>query len=241
MTMQYLQHLLEYTDAPLLYALVLGLLTAISPCQFARNITAIGYLSRDLQNRKRIFVNGLFYTLGNAGGYLTIGIILFLGASKFNISKLLISYGNFVTGLLLLVAGIIMLDLVKISLPEWSWLNRAIQNRNFSGNKLDSALLGFFFALSFCPYNAALFFGMLIPLTITSVWGLTLPVMYSVAAGLPVIIVAYLIAFSVAGIGSVYNKVKVFQVWLNRLVAVIFIVSGIYFIYLFLLPRFFTS
>jgi len=239
--MQFLQDLLENTDAPLLYALILGFLTAISPCQLARNITVIGYLSRDLQNKNIIFVNGLFYTLGNATGYLSIGIILFLGASKFHISRILVSHGNIIIGLLLLIAGIFMLDLIKINSRAGGWFVRTIQKKNYRGNKLDSALLGFFFALSFCPYNAALFFGMLIPMTISSVWGLTLPIIYSVAAGLPVIFIAYFIAFSVAGIGTVYNKLKVFQVWLNRIVACIFIATGIYFIYLFLLPRFFSG
>ena len=91
------------------------------------------------------------------------------------------------------------------------------------------------FALSFCPYNAALFFGMLMPLTIASAWGLYLPVVYSAASGLPVIVISYLLAFSIAGIGSFYNKVRTFQIWFNRIVAIIFISSGVYFIILFCL------
>jgi threonine/homoserine/homoserine lactone efflux protein len=74
---------------------------------------------------------------------------------------------------------------------------------------------------------------MLIPLSIKSAGGLYLPVVYSLSAGLPVIIIAWLIAYSVSGIGAFYNKVKVFQVWFNRIVAGIFIVAGLYFIYRF--------
>jgi cytochrome c-type biogenesis protein len=240
MTMQFLQDLLENTDTPLLYALILGLLTAISPCQFARNITAISYISRDIQDMTRVFLNGLFYALGNAAGYSSIGIILFLGASKFQISRVLVSYGNIIMGLLLFIVGIFMLEVIKFRIPAGGWIMEKIQERKYGGTRLDSALLGFLFALSFCPYNAALFFGMLIPLTITSTWGLFIPAVYSLAAGVPVLIIAYLLAFSVAGIGSFYNKVKVFQVWFNRLVAGIFIATGIYFIYQFLLQRFFT-
>jgi len=236
--MHHLQDLLNNTEVPLFYALILGLLTAISPCQFARNITAIGYISRDIQNPGKVFVNGLFYTLGNAAGYLTIGVILFLGASKFNVSKALISSGNILMGLVLLLGGILMLDLINIRFPGGGRLMKAIQERRFRGNKTDSALLGFILSLSFCPYNAALFFGMLIPMTIASAKGLYLPIVYSITTGLPVAIVAYLIAFSVAGIGSFYNKVRLFQEWFNRVVAAIFIVLGIYFIYHFF-ERFF--
>ncbi len=236
--MQHLQDLLNNTEVPLFYALLLGLLTAISPCQFARNITAIGYISRDIQNPGKVFVNGLFYTLGNAAGYLTIGVILFFGASKFNVSKALISSGNIIMGLILLFGGILMLDIIKIRSSGGGKLMRLVEERRFRGNKTDSALLGLILSLSFCPYNAALFFGMLIPMTIASIKGLYLPVVYSITTGLPVAIVAYLLAFSVGGIGSFYNKVRVFQVWFNRVVAAIFIILGIYSIYHFF-ERFF--
>jgi len=237
--MHYLQDLLNSTEVPLLYALILGLLTAISPCQFARNITAIGYISRDIQNPGKVFVNGLFYTLGNAAGYLIIGVILYLGASKFSISKALISSGNILMGFVLLFGGILMLDIIKIRFPEGGRLMRMIEKRRFRGNKIDSALLGFILSLSFCPYNAALFFGMLIPMTISSIRGLYLPIVYSVATGLPVAIIAYLLAFSVAGIGAFYNKIRLFQVWFNRIVAGIFIAAGTYFTYLYLFRRLF--
>jgi len=232
-----LQELLNNTDAPLLYALILGLLTAISPCQFARNITAIGYLSRDIENPGKVFVNGLFYTLGNAVGYVAIGLVLFLGASKFNVSRTLISCGNVITGIVLLAGGMLMLDIIKIKIPEGGRLMKMIQERRFRGNSADSALLGFILSLSFCPYNAALFFGMLIPMTVASIKGLYLPVVYSITTGLPVAIVAFLLAFSVSGIGTFYKKVRTLQVWFNKIVAVLFIIIGIYFIYLFVLQH----
>jgi len=235
--MHYLQELLSRTEVPFFYALTLGLLTAVSPCQFARNITAIGYIGRDIQNPVKVFVNGLFYTLGNAAGYMILGVILFIGASKFNVSRALISYTNIVMGIILVLGGILMLDIVKINFPEGGRLIKMVQERRFRSNKADSALLGFILSLSFCPYNAALFFGMLIPMTIGSAGGLYLPLVYSLTTGLPVAIVAYLLAFSVSGIGAFYNRIKDFQVWFNRTVAVIFIITGIYFIYLFVLQH----
>jgi threonine/homoserine/homoserine lactone efflux protein len=236
--MHYLQELLNRTEAPFLYALILGLLTAVSPCQFARNITAIGYISRDIQHPWKVFVNGIFYTLGNAAGYVILGLILYFGASKFNVSRALISSGNIFMGIILLSGGILMLDIIKIRFPEGGWLMKKIQERRFKGNKTDSALLGFILSLSFCPYNAALFFGMLIPMTVASAGGLYLPFVYSITTGLPVAIVAYLLAFSVSGIGAFYNRITAFQIWFNRIVAVIFIITGIYFIYQFVLQHY---
>jgi cytochrome c-type biogenesis protein len=238
MTMEFLQNLLDNTNAPFVYAVILGLLTAISPCQLAANITAVAFISRDISNKRRVFVNGLFYALGNAFGYSSIGIILFFGASKFRVSKILISNGKIIMGLLLIIIGFLMLDIIKLEFPGIGKLAEKIQNRLNHANKLNAALLGFFFAVTFCPYNAVLFFGMLIPLTITSVFGLYLPLVYSLTSGLPVIIIAYLLAFSISGIGNFYNKIRVFQKWFNRVVAIIFIAVGVYFLYVFF-SRFF--
>ena len=182
-------------------------------------------------------MNGLFYTLGNAAGYMILGVILFIGASKFNVSRALISSGNIVMGIILVSGGILMLDIVRIKFPEGGKLIKMIQERRFRGNKTDSALLGFILSLSFCPYNAALFFGMLIPMTVASAKGLYLPFIYSVTTGLPVAVIAFILAFSVSGIGAFFNKVRIFQAWFNRIVAVIFIITGIYFIFLFVLQH----
>ena len=73
--MEFLQELLENTQLSILSAFLLGLMTAISPCPLATNITAIGYLSKDIDSQKRVFYNGLIYTLGRAITYTSIGII----------------------------------------------------------------------------------------------------------------------------------------------------------------------
>ncbi len=61
---EFLNNLYANTSAPVVSALVLGLLTAISPCPMATNITAIGFIGKDIGNRNRVFYNGLIYTLG---------------------------------------------------------------------------------------------------------------------------------------------------------------------------------
>lgn len=45
--MEFLQSLLDSSQLPLFTAFILGLLTAISPCPLATNITAIGFISRN--------------------------------------------------------------------------------------------------------------------------------------------------------------------------------------------------
>ena len=54
----------ESLNIPVLSALFLGLLTAISPCPMATNIAAIAYVSRRVTSRKYAVMTGILYTLG---------------------------------------------------------------------------------------------------------------------------------------------------------------------------------
>jgi threonine/homoserine/homoserine lactone efflux protein len=95
----------------------------------------------------------------------------------------------------------------------------------------DAVLLGLVFALAFCPYSGVLYFGMLVPITVASASGLYLPVVFAIATGIPVIIFAWVLAYTVSGIGNIYNKVKSFEIWFRRFIAVLFIAVGIYYIF----------
>ena len=89
------------------------------------------------------------------------------------------------------------------------------------------------FAMTFCPYSGVLYFAMLIPMTITSISGLYLPVVFAIATGLPVIIFAWLLAYAVVNVGTLYNQIKTFELWFRRVVAVLFILVGAYYIAVF--------
>jgi cytochrome c-type biogenesis protein len=233
--MEYLQNLLDNTSAPILYAFILGLMTAISPCPLATNITAIGFISKDIENKKRIFLNGLLYTLGRAISYTGLGIILYFGASKFHVAKFFQLYGERILGPLLIIIGVIMLDLIKIKIPGIGRMSEHIEKKSKSGSGWRALLLGIIFALAFCPYSGVLYFGMLIPMSINSPDGLFLPFIFAIATGLPVIIIAYILAFSVSSIGGFYHKIKIFEKWFRRIVAVAFIIVGLYYVYIFYL------
>ena len=227
--MEFLTNLLENSTMPWLTALLLGLMTAISPCPLATNITAVGFISRDIENRNRVFINGLFYTLGRAITYTVIALIIFLGADQFKFSGFFQRYGEKIVGPLLIIIGLFMLDIIKIKFPEFNRLISRMQNKKKWGY-LDAVLLGLVFALAFCPYSGVLYFGMLVPLTVATASGLYLPIVFAIATGIPVIIIAWVLAYTVSGIGNVYNKIKSFELWFRRIIAVLFIVVGIYYI-----------
>ena len=192
--MEYLQTLLDNSEIPIITAFLLGLLTAVSPCPLATNITAIGFISKDINNRNRIFTNGILYTLGRVLAYSTSGAILIAilrkGADMFAIQKGISEWGE------LLLAPALM-------------------------------LIGLFMA--FCPTSGLFYFGMLIPMSAMESEGYLLPVIFALATGLPVMLVAWILAYSVAGIGKFYNRVQTFQKGFNYMVAILFILVGIYY------------
>lgn len=228
--MEFLQQLVDNSNWPIFTALILGLMTAISPCPLATNITATAYLSKDIENKKRVFLNGIYYTLGRTFSYTALGMIFYFGASQFQVARFLQNIGGAWLGIVLIIIGILMLDVIKFNIPGSSKLNAKIGEKRRKNNYLNAFLLGVLFALAFCPYSGVLYFGVLIPMTIAAPSGLILPVVFAVATGVPVVIIAYLLAFSMSNVSKFYNKMGSFQKWFKRIAAAIFIAVGIYYI-----------
>ncbi|HEY9115241.1 MAG TPA: aromatic aminobenezylarsenical efflux permease ArsG family transporter [Bacteroidales bacterium] len=227
--MEFLTNLFDNNSIPFISALILGLMTAISPCPLATNITAIGFISKDIQDRKKVFYNGLVYTLGRTVSYTLLAIVLFYSADQFQISGFFQKYGEKIIGPVLILIGLVMLNLIKIKFPGLSSLSNKVESNGKKGF-WGVFVLGIVFALAFCPYSGVLFFGMLMPMTISSGNAIVLPFAFAIATGIPVIMFAWLIAFTLSNVGSFYNKIKSFEIWFRRVIAVLFIAVGIYYI-----------
>src|SRR5690554_3273939 len=121
-----------------------------------------------------------------------------------------------------------MLGVIKLNIPGLDGLNKNMEERAHKGF-WGVLLLGIVFALAFCPYSGVLYFGMLIPMTVSSASGLYLPLVFALATGIPVILFSWLIAYSVGSIGGVYHKMHRFETWFRRIVAVLFLLVGVYY------------
>lgn len=227
--MEWIQSLLDSSTIPMLTAFLLGILTAISPCPLATNITAVGYISKNIESRRRIFWGGLLYTLGRVVAYTVLGIVLISilreGASIFAIQKTIAHYGEMFISPILILIGLFMLYAGKLNLPKFGYRGNGVK----TGNGWGAFLLGVLFALSFCPTSAVFYFGMLIPMATTESEGVLLPILFAIATGLPVIIVSWVLAFSFNSLGKFYNQMKIFQKWFSIVVALLFIAAGIYY------------
>ena len=220
--MDFLQSLLDNSSIPTITAFILGILTAVSPCPLATNITAIGFISKDIENHHRIFINGLLYTFGRIVSYTVLGFILIPilreGASMFMVQKAVSKYGEMLIAPALIIIGIFMLDIIKLNLPKINIGGESLKKRTKGG--WGAMLLGVLFALAFCPTSGVFYL---------------LPAIYAIATGLPVILVAWILAYSVAGLGKFYNRMQIFEKWFRKIVAILFIAVGIYYAVVFYL------
>ncbi|SDW24557.1 Cytochrome c biogenesis protein CcdA [Lutibacter oricola] len=231
--MDVLQSLLDNYNIPILSAFLLGLMTAISPCPLATNITATAFISKNITNKKKVFLSGIVYSLGRAVSYSLIGLILFFGASKFHIARFFHQNGEKYLGPLLIIIGLIMLNIIRLNFLNKSNFTEKLSQKFSDKGLLGSFVIGVLFALAFCPYSGALYFGMLIPMTISSVEGLYLPIVFAIGTGLPVILFTYLLAFAAGSVSVFYNKIKIIEKWMRYVAGVVFIITGTYYVLIF--------
>ena len=230
--MDWLQTLLDNSSTPVLTAFLLGLLTALSPCPLATNIAAIGFIGKDIENRKTHFPErSSFIRWDVSFSYTLLGVVLIMilkeGSSMFGIQKTIGTWGELVLGPLLLVIGLFMLFGDKLNLPKFGFNGNAEGLARKGG--WGALMIGILFALAFCPTSGVFYFGMLIPMSATATAGYLLPVVFAIATALPVLAVAWILAFSVQQMGSFYGKMQKVQKWMNLIVGVVFIIIGIYY------------
>jgi len=220
-------------NIPVLSALLLGLITAISPCPLATNIAAIAYVSRRVKERRYAIITGALYTLGRMFSYSIIGVlIIVVGLEIPGLATFLQDFGEQALGPLLIVIGVIMLTINKLPLSLGGGKLSAVGAKVADWGMIGGFLLGALFALAFCPYSAALFFGVLIPLSLKSAGGVALPAVYALGTGLPVLVFGVLISAGVARVSNWLNAVTRAEKIIRVAVSIIFIGVGIYLVVL---------
>jgi len=217
-------------------ALWLGILTSISPCPLASNVAAISFLSKKINNPALVFYSGLAYTVGRMVSYALLGwIIISSLLSVPQVAQFLQKYMGKLLGPILIITGLMLLKIITIRLPRAS-LSQKHHNKLAESGAPGAFLLGFIFALAFCPISAALFFGSLIPLALNSKAGALLPFIYGVGTGLPVLVFAVAIALGITSLSHWFHRIAAIENYTRRITGVIFILVGIYYIINYIFP-----
>jgi len=213
----------------LVSAVWLGILTSVSPCPLATNIAAVSFISRRITQRNTVLLSGILYTLGRSLTYIVLGILIVKTLVDIPLlSDFLQRYVNKILGIVLILVGMILLDLMRIPLPIPS-VSENVAKKLVEKGTLGSLLLGVVFALAFCPVSAALFFGGLIPIAIKAKSGVGLPLIYGIGTGLPVLLFASLVAAGAGYINNLYHRIAKIEFYTKKVTGIIFILVGIYY------------
>ena len=224
------------SNIPTIAAFFIGLMTAISPCPLATNITAIAYVSRKIGGNWNTLITGFVYTVGRMLTYVSLSsLIVYVGVNVQTISLFLQSYGEKILGPLLIFVGLVLLNVIKFPSLKGSSRLEEIKETLSEKGYVGSFFLGSIFALAFCPFSAVLFFGMLIPLALAYSDGLIIPSIFSFATGLPVIVLSFVLVYSVSRIGSIMHKIRLFEKYTRYVVACVFVLIGLYYVWSFLI------
>jgi len=209
-------------------AVWLGILTAISPCPLATNIAAVSFLGRNVGHSGRVVLSGLAYTLGRSLAYVGIAMLVVTSVLTIpGVSWFLQEQANRILGPLLIVIGVLVLGWIRIPIPSVG-IGEALKMRAASGGAVGAGLLGMLFALSFCPVSVGLFFGSLIPLSVSARSPVALPALFGIGTGLPVLAVAIAIALGIDFVGRTFDLLARIERWAKPATGAIFILAGVY-------------
>jgi cytochrome c-type biogenesis protein len=206
----------------------LGILTSISPCPLATNIAAVSFISRNLGSSKKVLWSGLLYAAGRMLIYVAIAVLAVASLLSLpEVSFFLETNMHKIIGPLLIVVGIILLDVLPFTFSA-SLVSSSMQEKAGKWGLWGSGILGVVFALTFCPFSAALFFGSLIPLAIDGKSAVLMPSVFGLGTALPVIAFAFVMAFGVKSIGRIFDKLTQIEKCVRKLTAFVFIGVGLY-------------
>lgn len=205
----------------------LGFLCSISPCPLTSNIAAVSFVARRVGNVRQVFGVGLLYMLGRTLTYIFLGTGLVAGIlAAPQLSHLLQKYMTLLMGPMMILVAMVLLGLLKFKISSHDGAGDVLLKKVDKMGGGGAFMLGIFFALSFCPTSAALFFGSLLPLAVKHESWLLLPGIFGVATGLPVLLFAFLLAFGAHKVGKMYDRLAGFEVWAQRMTGIIFLLAG---------------
>ena len=180
---------LSATSPPLLAALLLGLMTSLSPCPFTSNLAAIAFVVKKSATKRDSVLSAFAYASGRSIMYLILAILVgFVGVTLASLLVPLETYSELILSIILGFSGWVILGKIKIDLTLISPARLP-----HAKGMLPAFILGAGLALVFCPVSAALFIGGIIPLMMSTKDWLIVPAVYGIATSLPVLLMSPLV------------------------------------------------
>ncbi len=185
---QPLRGLADALGLSLLSALLFGLIGGAAPCQLTTNAAALAYVARRAGAPGAVALNAAAYILGKALMYMLLGLTVVLAgrelAAQGSIPVIVAARKALGPGMILL--GLHLLGLMRLPFAFGQGLAGRLEGRSGSGAG-GAFLLGVAFSFAFCPTLFLLFFGLTIPLALSSPLGIVYPGLFAVGTTLPLL------------------------------------------------------
>ncbi len=222
-----LKQLAGRINFPLFNAFLFGLIGATAPCQLTTNLSAIAYVSRDLENGHP-WGEATAYTLGKALVYTVVGaVVIGLGLQIQAAAVPVVVVARKLLGPLMITIGMVFLGVLRLRLSLGHTLAGTLRRRMTTRGPWGAFLMGVIFAFAFCPTLFLLFFGLAIPLGLRSNAGLLVPGLFAIGTALPLLAYAGLLTTGNELAGAYTRAVSRGHSTVKRVAGAIFILAGI--------------
>jgi cytochrome c-type biogenesis protein len=206
--------------------LLFGLIGTTAPCQLTTNASALAYVVRQAGDGRPRGWSALAYLLGKALMYTLLGLAVLLAGRQLAQSLIpVIVVARKVLGPLMILLGLYLLGLMPLRFTLGHGLAERLEAR--AGPGVGGAfLLGIAFSFAFCPTLFLLFFGLTIPLALTSPLGVTYPALFALGTTLPLLGLAGLLTLGIGTKGYLAGARRI-AAWLQPAAAAVLILAGL--------------
>ena len=214
----------SFADVPIIYAIILGLIGAVAPCQLTGNLSTITLYGNRTIQMKSNWVEIMLFLIGKIVVFSTLGFLAWSFGQSFEVkmTEYFPLFRKFI-GPIIILTGFVLLGILKLR-----FLQRIIIiiPMKLKEGKLGSFLMGVSFSLAFCPTMFVIFFIWLMPAVATTSYGLVLPAVFGVATSLPLLFLFFLIWFFDAK-RLIMKRSMTFGRIIQRLAGIILILVGV--------------
>lgn len=206
-----------------------GIMTTFHPCPLTTNIASVSMLIGSSARGKTRGLTLFLFIFGYLFSYLILAVLLSSGVLSIpRISYLLQVMVNYFIGPTLVLIGMLLTDLMNLNRLYKGRILSYIRSENWSG--FYAFPFGAIIALSFCPATAAIFFGILVPLSVDHDKNILFPLLYALGASIPLITISALMN---QGVRLSKNPLLVkylpkFSGWILIIIGIILSVQRIY-------------
>lgn len=215
-------------NLPVLTALLLGILGSTAPCQLSTNTSALGLIAQRVDKKQDALSATLAFVLGKVVVYTVLGgITILLGIRLNSLAIPVAQVVRKILGPLMLLVGIYLIGWRRFNISIGMGLTDKISGLNSKNPYLKEFFVGVVMSLAFCPTLFWLFFGMVIPLGLTTRGGIILPAIFALGTAVPLLVITSLLIYGSRKVQYYLKDLRKFNLWAQRVGGFLFILAGI--------------